>query len=413
MKYGCIGEHLTHSFSREIHNRLDSKPYELCELKPSEVLPFLEKGDFQGINVTIPYKKDVIPALSFISEEARAIGAVNTIRNEGGSLSGFNTDAQGMTALIERIGADLKGKKVLILGTGGTSRTASFVAKSLGAKEAIRVSRSAKDGAVSYDDAVKMHRDAKVLINTTPCGMFPKAGVSPIDLSHFPRLCAVIDAIYNPLRSKLILDAKRRGIPAEGGLFMLVMQGVRASEIFLKKSYPREITNRIFDEIYSAKENIVLIGMPASGKSTIGKAVAQKLGRDFFDSDSEIEKKTGKTISQIFAEEGEAAFRDLEAEIISELGAKSGIVLATGGGAVLREENRFSLTSNGRIYLLDRPLEQLIPTSDRPLGSTKEAIEKRYNERKEIYHATADCIVPVSGIVEEAVQFIEKDFLTR
>ena len=411
MKYGCIGEHLTHSFSKEIHQALSPNSYEICEVPKNELDAFLRERDFCGINVTIPYKEDVIPHLFYISEQAESIGAVNTIVNRDGRLYGYNTDFLGMSDLIRRLGISMEGKKVAVLGTGGTSRTAVAVARAMGADEILRVSRSGREGAVTYAELSARHSDVRVIINTTPCGMYPHPNEMPVDPDAFPSLEGVIDAIYNPLRSQLILEARRRGIPAEGGLYMLVAQAVRASEIFLECTYDAQTAERVYKSILREKENIVLTGMPASGKTTVGRMLAEQMKRPFFDLDEEIVRVSGKSIPTIFEEEGEAAFRELESRVLrEELAQKNGIVLSVGGGTVLRDENVDQLRRNGRIYWIDRPVELLIPTADRPLSSSVEMIRARYEERHERYRLTADCRVDGSGSVADVAQTIGKDF---
>ena len=411
MIYGLIGEHLGHSFSAEIHARLGEAPYELKELPPDGVETFLREESFRGINVTIPYKQTVIPFLDGISETAKAIGAVNTIVRRDGRLFGDNTDAAGMTLLLARIGAEVKGKKVLILGTGGTSRTAKYVAESLSAAEVIRVSRTAREDAVTYDEAAERHRDARILINTTPCGMYPRGGECPVDLNDYPDLEAVADAVYNPLRTNLVLEARKRGIKAEGGLFMLTAQAVRAAELFRDRLYPAETAENIFRELLREKENMVLIGMPGSGKSTVSAALQAATGRPAADTDKLIEQKAGKTIPEIFRENGETVFRDLESEVIKEVSARGGQIIATGGGAVLRPENVRTLKQNGRLILLERPAEELIPTADRPLADTQEKMDRLRREREPIYRAAADCTVQLRGTPEEAARETESRWL--
>ena len=401
MNYGCIGEHLPHSFSREIHEQIGGYAYELKELAPEELPAFLAARDFRGINVTIPYKQAVIPFLDRIDETARAIGAVNTIVNRNGKLYGFNTDLDGLTRLIRRAGLDLKGKKVLIPGTGGTSRTASFAAEALGAREVFRISRTGREGSLTYEAAVRDHRDAEIILNTTPCGMFPEPDAQPLSLEHFPRLQGVVDVIYNPLRSRLVLDARSRGIPAEGGLYMLVAQAVRASEHFLETTYPEDLTDRIYTRILRSKENIVLIGMPGSGKSSVGRILARETGRCLADTDRLITEKAGKSIPEIFREDGEPAFRDLESMVIRSLAKQGGQIISTGGGAVLRPENVAALRQNGRLFWLDRDPDSLVPTDDRPLADTIEKMKRLCREREPVYRAAADEIIPVRGTPED------------
>ncbi len=413
MKYGCIGEHLKHSFSKEIHALIADYDYVINEIPKDDVDAFMKNADFAAINVTIPYKETVIPYLYHIDEGARLIGAVNTIVNRGGKLFGYNTDFYGMSMLASRIGISFEGKKVLILGTGGTSKTAHAVAKANGAKEIIKVSRKEGNESILYTDVYKYHTDAHIIINTTPVGMFPNICNKPIELRRFPNLIGVIDAVYNPLRTPLILEAKELGIPADGGLYMLVAQGVRASEIFLDTKYDDTLLDEVYSKIEKQKENIVLIGMPASGKSTIGKIIADKLSRKLLDTDSEIEKNTQKTIPDIFRESGENAFRDLESDTVNEVSKLSAVVISTGGGAVLRKENTHSLRKNGRIYFLDRSPELLIPTSDRPTAGTRDAIMKRYTERIDIYRSSADVIIDGNLTPEAVAQKILEDFLSK
>ncbi len=403
-KYGCVGEKLTHSFSKEIHAALADYEYELIELKRNEVEPFFKKRDFTAVNVTIPYKQTVIPLLDEISDVAKRIGAVNTVVNKDGKLYGYNTDYFGLKALIEKVGADLKNKKVLVLGTGGTSKTACALATDLGAKNVLSVSRNAGEN-ITYQEAVTTHRDANIIINTTPVGMYPSLDGKPIDISPFKNLEAVIDVVYNPLNTRLVLDAKARGIKAEGGLYMLLMQAVFAVEKFLGKEIPKDTCEKLFASILGNKQNIILTGMPGSGKSTVGKLLNIH-GFEFFDSDKEIENRCGKSVSELIKEKGEGYFRDLESAVIKELSSKSGRIIATGGGAVLREENITSLKQNGKIFFLDANLSRLIPTDDRPLSNTKEKLEKIYNDRIDIYKNTADVVVPDMDTPNKAAEYI-------
>ena len=393
MDYGLIGEKLPHSFSKEIHEQLGYYQYSLKELKAEELESFILQKNFKAINVTIPYKQAVMPYLDEIDPDALAIGAVNTIVNRDGVLYGYNTDFGGMKALIEHAGVVMKYKKVLILGTGGTSLTARAVCERMGAKEILRVSRRETDGAITYEQAYADHSDADVILNATPCGMFPKIFDSPIDITKFPNLSGVIDVIYNPLQTRLILSARERGIDAEGGLYMLVAQAILAAERFLgKKLDVVKLTNQIYDKIYFEKRNIVLSGMPASGKSTVGKIVAENLGRELIDTDRLIVERYGD-IPTIFREKGERYFRDLESEVIKEVSAFSGKVISLGGGAILRAENVAALRQNGAIFFIDRSPEFLIPTDDRPLADKKEKIMRLYNRRIDTYMNTADFII--------------------
>ena len=404
-QYGCIGKKLTHSFSKEIHARLADYAYDLIELTEEEIAPFFEQKAFAAINVTIPYKQTVIPYLNWVSPIASRIGAVNTIVNKDGKLYGYNTDYYGMKALLERVGINLTGKKVLILGTGGTSKTARVLAADLGASQVLIVSRRKTDKYINYDEALRNHSDVQVILNTTPVGMYPNCDDTPIDLACFPLLEGIIDAVYNPLRTNLILDAQQRGIQAEGGLYMLVMQAVVAVEHFLDTSIPKETADRVFAEILGTKENIVLTGMPGSGKSTVGKLLNLD-GFPFVDSDTEIEQRCGCSIKELIARKGEKHFRDLETEVIREISAKSGQIISTGGGAILREENVRYLNRNGKLYFLDADLDRLQATDDRPLSDTAEKLKTLYTERIGIYRSTAHMTVPDLGDAAAEAQYI-------
>ena len=409
MRYGLLGEKLGHSFSKEIHNSIGEYSYDLLEVSRERLREFIESKAFSGLNVTIPYKETVIPYLDGIDDAAKAIGAVNTIVNRGGRLYGYNTDFYGMEMLFSHAKIDPTDKVVAILGSGGTSKTAEAVVKHLGARETIKVSRGEKDGTIGYDELYDRCDEVDIIVNTTPLGMFPDTNGCAIDISRFNSLTGVIDAVYNPLRTRLIIEAEKRGIRAEGGLYMLVAQAVRASEIFTNTKYEERTTEKVYRRILREKENIVLIGMPASGKSTIGRILEKKLGKKVFDSDKIIERNTKKSIPDIFRDEGEAAFRDMEADVIRTLSDKCGIIISTGGGSILRKDSVDNLKKNGRLYFIDRPLSQLIPTSSRPLASTAEAIEKRFNERYGIYSSVADVRIDANGSAPMAADKIIKD----
>ncbi len=409
MKYGLLGEKLGHSFSKEIHARLADYEYELRELNAEELDALFRKKDFEAVNVTIPYKQTVIPYLDEISERAKTIGAVNAVVNRNGKLFGDNTDFAGMRALALHAGADMKNKKVLVLGTGGTSKTACAVAKDLGAREVLRVSRTKKEDAVTYEEAAEKHSGAQIIINTTPVGMFPKTNASPIDLSSFPKLEAVLDAIFNPLRTELVLTAQERGIIASGGLYMLVAQAVYASALFLNKKADEKKTDEVYKEILNEKRNIFLIGMPSSGKSSVGKKLAEMAGKEFEDTDAMLVKRFGAPIADYIRKNGEKAFRDAESEVIAEAAKERGKVIATGGGAILRKENVREMRRNGVTVFLDRDLSLLTATSDRPLSSTKEALERLYNERFPIYEKAADVTVKSNDEIGAVAQAVRKE----
>lgn len=409
MKYGLIGEHLKHSYSCEIHAQIADYEYELHEIPPSGLGGFLKKREFNAINVTIPYKQDVIPYLDEISDTAKRIGAVNTIVNRNGRLYGDNTDFAGMLALARHIGVDMKGRKVLILGTGGASKTGHALAEYMGAQSVFYVSRSGKDGSISYEQAVTEHSDAQIIINATPVGMFPKQDGRPIDISAFPKLEGVIDAIYNPLRTNLILDAQERGIPAEGGLYMLSAQAVHASAVFLDIPLDESLVDKAFKSVKNDKQSIVLIGMPSSGKTTVGRILAEKCGKQLADTDEYIVRKIGMPISDFFAKFGEAEFRRIEKETVAELSATGGRIIATGGGAVLDPENVRALKQNGVLVFLDRRPENLVATDDRPLASRRSALEKLYTERYDTYCAAAELHIDANTTPEAEADAILKE----
>ena len=360
--------------------------------------------------MTIPYKERVIPYLDQLSDTARAIGAVNTVVNRDGKLYGDNTDLAGMLALIRRMGLVLSGKKVLLLGTGGTSKTARAAASQLGAAEVYRVSRSGRDGAVTYRQAEEEHGDAACIINTTPCGMYPDLGGCPVELDGFPCLEGVLDVIYNPLRSELVLGARQRGIPAEGGLYMLAAQAAYASALFRGCEATEGDIELAYRTVLHRMENIVLIGMPSSGKTTVGRLLAQRTGKEFVDTDALVEQAVGMPIPDYFAAKGESAFREREKEAVASAAASGGKVIATGGGAILRPENLRALRRTGRLVFLDRSPDKLTATADRPLSADPEALRRRYEERYDIYCAAADLRVNGDGSPEDTAERIEREW---
>ncbi len=405
MEYGCIGKKLGHSFSKIIHNELCDYNYELCELAPDELEKFFEEKNFKAINVTIPYKTDVIPYLDEVSQVARDIGAVNTIVNRDGRLFGYNTDFYGMRALLQKAGIDPRGKKCAVLGTGGTSKTANALLKSMGAGEILTVSRNEKSGVITYDTLKNNHADTEVIINTTPCGMFPDIDSIAVDLDVFSNLEGVIDAVYNPLRSKFVSQALEKGIKAEGGLYMLVAQAVFAAEHFIDTEFDKKEIDRVFYKLFLQKQNIVLIGMPGCGKSTLGKYVAKYYNLELIDSDKEIAARYG-SIPEIFKTQGEDAFRDIESQITYEISQKTGCVIATGGGIIKRKENIKYLKQNGCVIFIDRPFDALQTGHGRPLSPDTKRLKALYDERMPIYNAVCDIKINADGTVDENVQRI-------
>ncbi len=409
MAYGCIGRVLKHSFSKEIHEELADNSYKLIELEPNEIDGFMKSREFKAVNVTIPYKETVIPYLDFIDENAKKIGAVNTVVNRSGKLYGYNTDFSGMKALIDKSGISFAGKKVLILGGGGTSKTALAVATDLNASSVLRVSRSKKEGYITYDDAYSYHRDAEIIINTTPVGMFPNINEAAIDIDKFSALSGVVDAVYNPLKSLLIVKAELKNINAIGGLYMLVAQAAYASEHFTGIPVKDRI-DEVYKKLLKSKQNIVLTGMPGSGKTTVGKMLAEKLNMEFIDTDEVIESSENRKIASIIENEGESHFRQIETNAVKSVSAFQGKVIATGGGVILKNENINLLRQNGMIYFLDRKLEDIIPTANRPLSNDFESLKKRYEERYETYKKTANRRI-LNENPDNAAEEIIKDFL--
>ena len=417
MEYGLIGEKLGHSFSKVIHNMIGSYQYELREIPANDIDAFMKAKDFRGINVTIPYKQTVIPYLDEMSDRAKKIGAVNTIVNRNGKLFGDNTDYIGLKSLLLRTGIDAAGKNVLILGTGGTSKTAMAVVSDMGASRIVKASRHKSDDdpqnenvtIVTYDEAVTKYPDTQIIINTTPCGMFPNNDAMPIDIHSFAKLEGVIDVIYNPLCTKLIRNAAESGLKCANGLFMLVRQAVAASEIFFGTECEDSLNERIFKRVLAMQQNVVLTGMPGSGKSTVGKAISRLSGREYVDTDTMISQAFGMPIPDIFAQYGEAAFRDAETKAILEASQRTGVVISTGGGSVLRPENVAALKANGVICFLDRPIADIKPTADRPLSQDRAALQRRYDERYGIYTQTADLHIRVNARQDDIAKKIMKE----
>ena len=400
MNCGLLGRYLTHSYSPQIHNQLGSYNYGIFEVEPDEFGNFLQKKNFDGLNVTIPYKKEVLPYCDALSPQAQQLGAVNTlVKTADDNLIGHNTDYYGFAAMLSASGLTVTGKKVLVLGSGGASATVTAVLKENNANVII-ISRSG----VNHYGNLNLHRDAAVIVNCTPVGMYPHNGVSPVDLSLFPNLEGVLDLIYNPARTALLLETEKRGIVAQNGLYMLVAQAKESAEWFTGSKIPDSRISEIYADLKADMENIVLIGMPGCGKSTVGAMLANMLGREFVDTDSLIVERAGKSIPEIFASVGEEGFRKLEAEVLSEVGKCSNLVIATGGGCVTRPENYPLLHQNSKIIWLRRDIS-LLPTDGRPLSQSQH-LEEMYKTRAPLYEAFSDMIVDNDLTPETTVNYI-------
>ena len=407
MEYGLIGEKLGHSYSQMIHARLADYRYELKEVAPERLDAFIEARDFRGLNVTIPYKQAVMKHCAELSPEAMEVGSVNTlIVRPDGSLYGHNTDIDGFIYMLRRGGIDPAGAKAVILGSGGTSLTARAALTRLGAREIVTVSRT---GPVDYAALYAEHADAEILVNATPVGMYPKNGASPVELDRLPKVRGVADVIYNPEKTALILAAQAKGIPAVSGLSMLVAQAREAAELFAGHAIPAGRVEDIVSEIGAQTLNLILVGMPGCGKSTLGQAVAAALQREFVDCDAEIVRRAGKSIPEIFAQDGEGAFRALESSVLADVCRGHGLVISTGGGAVLRAENRDAMRQNGRVCLIRRALA-LLPRDGRPLSASEDAVARLWEARRAAYETAADFPVENDGTVEEAAEKIREGF---
>lgn len=403
MEYGLLGERLGHSFSPQIHRDLAGYDYQLLPTPPEAVEDLFARRAFQGLNVTIPYKRTVMPLCDEIDPRAAAIGAVNTVVNRNGRLTGYNTDIDGFLYMARRAGVDMAGKKVVILGSGGTSRTTRAAAGELGAREIVTVSRHGED---NYQN-LSRHADAQVLVNTTPVGMYPNWGQSPVSLESFPALEGVLDVVYNPLRTALLLQAEERGLPRSCGLPMLVAQAKRAAELFTGQNIDDSRAEAVLHGLRGQLTNIVLIGMPGCGKTTVGRALAGKLGRTFVDLDEEIVRRAGMPIPEIFAREGEAGFRERESALVREFGERTGLVVSTGGGVVTRRENYIPLKQNGLLLHLRRDPAAL-PTDGRPLSQAT-APEELWRRRAPLYAAFADGEIDNNGTLAGTLEQIEKE----
>ena len=402
MHCGLLGGKLGHSYSPQIHGHLGAYSYKLFERQPEELEDFLKHGDFTGLNVTIPYKKAVIPYCSELSERAKTLGAVNTlVRRADGSLIGHNTDYFGFETMLRSSKLQVAGKKVLVLGTGGASNTAVAVLRAEKANVVI-ISRT---GEHHYGN-LHLHRDASVIVNTTPVGMYPNVGISPVDLGAFPQLEGVLDVIYNPARTQLLLNAEKRGLVAVNGLEMLVAQAKESAEWFTGNKISNAVIPKIHHILKNQMENIILIGMPGSGKSTIGAILAEKTGKTLIDADAYLVEKAGRSIPDIFAIDGEVGFRAMETEVLADLGKRSGLIIATGGGCVTQNRNYDLLHQNGTIFCLNRNLD-LLPTDGRPLSQTTKLTEM-YRVRKPMYDRFADHHIDNNASQEAAAAAILK-----
>ena len=401
--YGLIGARLGHSYSKIIHEKIADYTYTLLPLPTeAEARAFFEKREFAAVNVTIPYKQMVIPCCDEVDPRAKTIGAVNTVVNRGGKLYGYNTDYAGFAYLAKAHGVDFAGKTVLVLGTGGTHATVSAVCRDGGAKEILTASRTGKDGALTYEQAAA-RSDVQIVVNTTPCGMYPQTGQCLLDIAALPQLQAVLDVVYNPFSTELVLRAKDKGLVAAGGFEMLVAQAVYAAEYFTGRALDCEtLIPKISRELQKELQNVVLIGMPGCGKSTVGAALAQKLGKTFVDADAEIERRTGKAIPDIFAQEGEEAFRRYEADVIADLTRQNRQVIACGGGVVKTPQNLHALRQNGPVLWVQRPIEKLA-TAGRPLSKGGEALRRMEHERLPLYRAAATGTVCNDGALTDTV----------
>lgn len=401
--YGLLGRKLGHSFSPMIHEELGGYEYALFEREPEELEHFIRGGNFRGINVTIPYKQAVVPFCDELSSAAEKIGSVNTVvRRENGSLYGHNTDYDGFAYMLRSAEIDVAGKKCLVLGNGGVAKTVRTVLTDLNAGDIVTVSRQGEN---NYNNLAR-HADAEIIVNATPVGMYPDVDKAAVELAEFPECKAVLELIYNPARTALILQAEKLGITAVNGLGMLVEQARCACQLFTGQSVPQEETLRISAKVAAATMNIALIGMPGCGKSTVGAELARQLGRRFVDMDVEIEKKAGKSIPEIFAQDGEEFFRTVETQVLATFSGESRLVIATGGGVVTRENNLPLLRRNSRIVLLERPVEQLC-VDGRPL-SAKYTPARLAIEREPLYNSWKEIKLKVTEPEETAERIIKE-----
>lgn len=413
MKRGLIGYPLGHSYSKPIHEQLGGYEFEIHELHPDNFDSFLKEKDFISINVTIPYKQQIIPYLNEVDEKAKKIGAVNTVINQNGKLIGYNTDYYGFWWMLDHHKIAIKNKKVAILGNGGATQACKVVIEDMGAKELLVVSRKATENSITYDELINKHHDIEVLINATPVGMSPKHDESPINLEVFQQLESVVDIIYNPLKTKLIIQAEKLGLKAITGLEMLVAQAKQAVEIFTNKVLSDQDIQEVAQAIKVKKENLVFIGMPSSGKTTIAKIISQELQLPFVDLDEEIVKKAGKTIKEIFAESGEDRFRDIESECVHDHAMDEGVVISCGGGVIKRFENIEQLKKKGYLIWIDRDLDNLKSDESRPLCKDDETMRRLYAERYPLYKEAADVQIENNNSIDDIVDKIKNHVESR
>ncbi|WP_302926755.1 shikimate kinase [Holdemania filiformis] len=413
MRRGLIGEHLGHSYSQRIHETLGGYPYELIEVAPQDLDAWMKNKDFAALNVTIPYKKAVIPYLEELDERARRIGAVNTIVNDHGRLIGKNTDYYGCRFMLEQAGIEIQGRKVILLGNGGAAQAVQAVLEDLGAAAIVKVKRNPSPETLTYEEAYRDHSGAQVIVNTSPVGMFPAQEGIPVELDRFPQLESVADVIYNPHRTRLIVEAQKRGCRTATGLSMLTAQAAEAIEAFIGKPVAPESILRMTAELAREKMNLVLIGMPGCGKSTIARKLAEISGRPAVDIDQRIVERIGRPIRDFFAQQGEARFRQIEAEILAEVTLQTGQIIATGGGIVKDWENVRWLRQSGKVYFLDRSLDQLETDPSRPLSSSREALRQLYDQRINLYRAACDQQIENNGSADQTARRLWQDWLTE
>ncbi|MFR6609215.1 MAG: shikimate kinase [[Clostridium] innocuum] len=411
MRYGLIGEKLGHSFSKDIHERIADYTFDLIPLSKEEFKTFMEKKEFTALNVTIPYKKDVIPYLDEMDEHAKAIGAVNTIVNRDGKLKGYNTDFTGFLYMVKKHNVHMEGKKVLIIGNGGASAAIQAVVQHESAGSMVIVDVVPGNGAISYDEMFSSHLDAEIIINTSPIGMYPRIGNAPIDISMFHKCEAVLDVIYNPILTRLCFEAQEMDIKRVNGLEMLIAQAKQSVEFFLDKSIDDQIIDDIYQDMLRERCNIVLIGMPSAGKTTIGKMLENRMQKEFIDLDDIIIEKAGKSIPEIFEESGEAGFRAIETEAAIEVSKLNNKIIATGGGTIKHKVNMDYLRQNGITIFIDRDVDKLISSDpNRPLSKSTDALEKMHAERLPLYQKYAAYVAVNNSDIESTVTEIEEAY---